>query len=365
MRPNNKQEKNRDDKATIVVVDLFCGVGGLTHGLKKAGLNVVAGIDNDSSCRYAYEVNNLAEFIEADVSEYPASEIEKLYGGAAIKILVGCAPCQTFSKQMNKYRKSIDVETDKRWNLLKSFALYIREVKPDIVSMENVPELCKYEVFEEFKQNLKDWGYSVSYQVVDCSKYGLPQKRKRLVLLASKYGDINLISPDSKHIKKRLTVWDAIADLPPIQHGQTHHNDPLHRCAGLTPINLKRIKQSVPGGTWRDWDPSLLPNCYRRDTGKTYSSVYGRMKWDAPSPTMTTQFYSFGTGRFGHPEQDRALSLREGALLQTFPKDYKFFKDSENIATGTISRHIGNAVPVDLGKIIGISINEHLAKIIK
>ena len=134
----------------------------------------------------------------------------------------------------------------------------------------------------------------------------------------------------------------------------------MHRCAGLTEINLKRIRQSKPGGTWRDWDKNLILRCHKKETGKSYGSVYGRMKWDEPSPTMTTQFYSLGTGRFGHPEQDRALSLREGALLQTFPEDYQFFQNVENMSIGTISRHIGNAVPVDLGKIIGLSIKKHL-----
>ncbi len=342
------------------VVDLFCGIGGLTHGLEKAGFNVVAGIDNDPSCRFAYEANNKAEFIKADVSEYSPLDVKNLYEDADIKILVGCAPCQTFSTHANKYRKRIDTETDVRWNLLKSFAKYVKEVEPDIVSMENVPALQKFDIFLEFKQSLEDAGYSVSHQVVDCAKYGLPQKRRRLVLLASKLGDIRLISSDSEHVKDKRTVRDAIGGLPSIRSGQSDKTDPLHRSAGLSDINLKRVRQSKPGGTWRDWDKELLPDCYRKESGQTFSSVYGRMRWDEPSPTITTQFYSFGTGRYGHPKQDRALSLREGALLQTFPEDYKFFENEDVMPIATISRHIGNAVPVDLGKIIGISINEHL-----
>ena len=179
--------------------------------------------------------------------------------------------------------------------------------------------------------------------------------------MASKHGDIQLIPETS--IEKKLTVRDVLSGLPVISQGQIDESDPLHRSAGLTEINLKRIKQSKPGGTWRDWDESLLPECYKKPSGKSFGSVYGRMEWDKPSPTVTTQFYSFGTGRYGHPEQDRAISLREGALLQTFPRDYKFFEDVNNVSIGTISRHIGNAVPVDLGKIIGMSINEHLENI--
>lgn len=349
----------------VAVVDLFCGVGGLTHGLSKAGLKVVAGIDNDPSCQYAYEANNKAKFIKADVSEYPASKIKSLYNDADIKILVGCAPCQTFSAQVNKYRKNKDMTTDSRWNLLRSFSEYIRKIKPEIVSMENVPDLRRYEIFSEFVQELESWGYSVTYQVIDCDKYGLPQKRRRLVLLASKLGDIEIAKPNPKYINNKKTVREALKDLPPIKHGQSDSKDPLHRSAGLTPINAERIKQSKPGGTWHDWDKSLLTNCHKKDSGKDFTSVYGRMKWDEPAPTITTQFFYIGAGRYGHPEQDRAISLREGALLQTFPKSYKFFLNPGDMALATISRHIGNAVPVDLGKIIGASIKKHLKKVQK
>lgn len=349
----------------IVAVDLFCGVGGLTQGLQKAGIKVVAGIDNDESCKYAYEKNNLAQFIKADISKYPANEIKKFFRGAKIKILVGCAPCQTFSPQARKYRKYKDLTQDSRWTLLNFFAGYVNVLQPDIVSMENVAELEKFDIFRNFVATLKSLNYNVSYTIINCADYGLPQNRRRLVLLASKLAPIKLIPKANKYIKKYRTVKDAIGDLPAINNGEVLSTDPLHRSSRLTPINLKRIKCSKPGGTWRDWPIDLLPNCYKRNTGKSFTSVYGRMKWDAPSPTITTQFLSIGTGRFGHPDQDRALSLREGALLQTFPKKYEFFKRGDKVSLRTISRHIGNAVPVDLGKIIGISINEHLKKVEK
>lgn len=339
------------------MVDLFCGIGGLTCGLKKAGLNVVAGIDFDGTCCFAYEKNNKAKFIHADISNLEAEDINKLWEGADVRVLVGCAPCQTFSKQSNKYRARIDKRTDVRWNLLKRFAHFIEELSPNIVSMENVPELEKFDVFSEFVGRVKDCGYHVSYKIVDCSEYGLPQKRKRLVFLASRYGNINF--PAAEGFSKK-TLADAIRGLPVLKHGQICSNDSLHRCAGLAPINLKRIQQSVPGGSWRDWDKSLLPKCYRRKSGKTYGSVYGRMSWDKPSSTITTQFYAYGSGRHGHPDQDRALSLREGALLQTFPANYCFFKNDENLSISTIARHIGNAVPVELGKIIGNTILSHI-----
>ena len=146
---------------SVVVVDLFCGVGGLTCGLKKAGLDVVAGIDNDATCRYAYEKNNHTKFIEADVSKLPSSDVDNMFGKADIKVLVGCAPCQRFSQHANKYRKNIDTKTDIRWNLLRSFAQYIEDIKPDIVSMENVPELRRYNIFEDFLEKLDELGYSL------------------------------------------------------------------------------------------------------------------------------------------------------------------------------------------------------------
>lgn len=346
----------------IEVVDLFCGVGGLTCGLRKAGLNVVAGIDNDSSCRYAYETNNHAKFVEADVTTLTSDEVVSLYSNkkSVTKILVGCAPCQTFSSQAHKYMERIDKKTDKRWNLLRSFEKYVNDISPTVVSMENVPELRRYDVFEDFVNKLEFNGYNVSYKVVDCSKYGMPQRRRRLVLLASRLGEIKLI--DESEIKIKRNVKDAIGNLPALRQGESDKNDPLHKCAGLSELNLKRIKQSRPGGTWSEWDSELLPNCYKKASGKTYRSVYGRMEWGKPSPTITTQFYSYGSGRYGHPDQDRALSLREGALLQTFPRDYRFYDESKNVNMGTISRHIGNAVPVDLGKIIGVSILRHMEK---
>ncbi|MDR1696490.1 MAG: DNA cytosine methyltransferase [Endomicrobium sp.] len=337
------------------VIDLFCGVGGLTYGLKEAGLNVVAGIDNDPSCEYAYVENNRSNFICADISRYSSEEINSLYGNVETKILVGCAPCQTFSKQTKKYKNRI---YDKKWKLLTFFSQHIENIQPAVVSMENVPQLRKYGIFKNFVRKLKELKYNVSYSVVDCSKYGMPQNRKRLVLLASKFGDIAIVPPAEK-VKKR-TVRDVIGNLPAINSGETNEKDPLHRSAQLSDKNLLRIRQSIQGGTWRDWDKELILDCHKKGSGQTYSSVYGRMKWDKPSSTITTQFYSLGTGRFGHPEQDRALSLREGALLQTFPKEYKFFENTDTMTIRTISRHIGNAVPVDLGKIIGLSIKKHL-----
>ena len=178
-------------------------------------------------------------------------------------------------------------------------------------------------------------------------------------MLASRLGPIELIDP--KHLRWRnYTVKEAIGDLPVLEAGEIDKKDPLHHASSLSALNLERIRASRPGGSWRDWDANLVADCHKRASGKTYPSVYGRMCWNEPAPTITTQFYGFGNGRFGHPEQDRAISLREGAILQSFPKSYKFKAPGEPIYIKTIGRLIGNAVPVKLGKAIGKSFIKHV-----
>lgn len=342
-------------KSEYRAIDLFCGIGGLSYGLKQAGIDVVAGVDLDESCRYAYEKNNAA-FINKSVSDVSPAELAGLYGESSIKILVGCAPCQTFSKHTQKVR---DRESSEKWRLLDDFAAKIEQLQPEVVSMENVPQLRKHDVFRDFLKSLERAGYAVSYSVVYCPNYGIPQRRSRLVLLASRLGKIELI-PKTHEPKRYRTARQAIGFLEKIEAGAVSKKDRLHRASILTDVNLRRIRQSRPGGTWKDWDQKLVVDCHKEKTGKTYSSVYGRMEWDKPSPTITTQFFAFGTGRFGHPEQDRAISLREGALLQTFPRGYKFLPPKEEVFIKQIGRHVGNAVPVLLGKVIGKSIIKHL-----
>ncbi len=338
-------------------VDLFCGIGGLTHGIQKAGINVVAGIDIDSTCKYAYEENNNAAFINKGIENITAEEINSLYPADSIKILMGCAPCQPFSNYSLRYIK--DGHKDNKWKLLYYFLNLVENTNPNIVSMENVPQLSKEVVFNDFVTKLKNLGYSVSWSIVNCANYGVPQNRKRLVLLASRFGNINIIPPIYNK-DNYLTVGDLIKALPPLEDGSVCKKDQLHRTSKLSKTNKHRIKQSIPGGTWADWDEKLRLPCHMKSTGKGYGAVYGRMEWNKPSPTITTQFYGYGNGRFGHPEQNRAISLREGALLQSFPVDYKFIDDNNPQTNKQIGIHIGNAVPVELGNAIGISIKIHL-----
>lgn len=339
------------------VVDLFCGVGGLTHGLQLAGLNVVAGIDFEESCRYAYEQNNNAIFIQRDITTVTANEVDELFPRNTVKILAGCAPCQPFSKYTKRYRK--EGYQDEKWRLLYYFGNIIEGVHPEIIAMENVPELRSTDVFLDFINKLNELNYHVWSSVVFCPDYGVPQNRKRLVLLASNLGNIRLIQPTHQP-DEYVTVRDVIGRLPEIRAGQTDVNDPLHTSTRLNNKNIHRIQASVPGGTWRDWPEELQLKCHKKDSGTSYPSVYGRMEWEKPSPTITTQFYGYGNGRFGHPEQNRAISLREGAILQSFPRDYKFINKETPINKRSLGIQIGNAVPVELGRAIGISIIEHL-----
>lgn len=340
----------------IEAVDLFCGAGGLTKGLENAGINVSLGIDIDPICAYPYEANNRAKFLLKSVDQVEAKELFTKKKG--YRLLAGCAPCQPFSK----YRQGIESKSDKRWKLLYEFRRLINQTLPDFVTMENVPRLQEEKVFRDFVLSLNKLGYKTSYQVVNCADYGVPQQRNRLVLLASKHGELHLIPPTHKPSKYK-TVRDVLEELDPIKAGEALEKDPLHLSASLSPINLKRIKSSKQGGTWRDWDKKLVAKCHQKATGKTYPSVYGRMSWDQPSPTITTQFFGFGNGRFGHPVQNRAISIREGAILQSFPKGYKFIKKGEEIQIKHLGRLIGNAVPVRLGEVIGRSIKQHIKEI--
>lgn len=339
-------------------IDLFCGIGGLSYGLKKAGIPVLAGVDLDASCQFAYEQNVQAEFVLKDISKVQGKEINEKYwsGNNQVKILAGCAPCQPFSTHSNKVKNK---KQTKRWRLIKEFKRLVEETNPDIVTMENVANLANQRIFKDFVAFLEQKGYFVSYSNVYCPDYGIPQKRRRLVLFASKYGVISLI-PKTHSEEKYVTLRQAIEHLPPVEAGEICESDPLHRTTKLADINLRRIKASRPNGTWLDWNEDLQLACHKKKTGKTYKAVYGRMSWDEPSSTITTQFYNYGTGRFGHPTQNRALTIREAAILQTFPEDYKFYKTEKDIFIKRFGVHIGNAVPVELGVVIGKSILNHL-----
>lgn len=340
---------------TFSVLDLFCGVGGLTHGFVKEGFNVIGGIDFDLSCKYAFEKNNNAPFHYRDLTVMHSREINDLFP-TENRILIGCAPCQAFS-QYNRLKESND-----KWKLLYSFGRIIDEIKPEIISMENVPQLANYDdgkVFKDFLAVLSRNGYHITYSVVNAQEYGVPQRRKRLILVASKFGTV--VFTAKTHVEKYVTVRQAIGHLPAIEDGFMNSKDPLHRSRKLSDLNKKRIQATPDGGSWKDWDDDLRLTCHKSEKGKSFGSVYGRMRWDDVSPTLTTQCTGLGNGRYGHPSQDRAISLREAAILQSFPENYDFLDPDRPMSTPNIERQIGNAVPVLLGKAIARTIKEHLS----
>ena len=329
------------------VVDLFCGIGALSHGLKLAGFKILAGYDIDARCKFAFEENNNARFFARDVSKLTAWEVASHYSEDRVSVLAGCAPCQPFSSYKRRYSE------DPKWELVTTFGELAAAVQPDFVTMENVPSLVKYKdgrIFDAFCSALKNVGYHVNWSIVKCELFGIPQRRHRLVLIASKHVMMESLNP---HGTRMRTVRQALGGLKSIEAGQPNLDDCLHISASLKDINLSRIRASKPGGTWRDWPKDLRAKCHTRKSGKTYSGVYGRMSWDAPSPTITTQCYGFGNGRFGHPEQDRAISLREAAILQTFPSDYVFLPPGEKPVFSELGRWIGNAVPVSIAEKVG------------
>jgi len=347
----------------LSAIDLFCGIGGLSYGLREEGIDILAGIDIDKDCEYAFEKNVGADFLKRSVTGVQGSELSALYPDGAIKVLVGCAPCQPFSQYTNYGKKNRRKTTpkSKQWVLLREFKRLILELKPEIVSMENVPQLEHYKVYDDFKATLEDNGYHVSVKKVFCPEYGIPQTRTRLVMLASKLGPIDLIAPTHEQ-DAYITVKDAIGELPRVEAGQASSTDTFHRARKLDAMNMDRIRHSKPGGTWNDWPEGLRLDCHKKESGASYQSVYGRMKWDEPGPTMTTHCCGLGNGRFGHPEQDRAITLREAALLQTFPQTYVFEPEGKPLTQKVLCKQIGNAVPVKLGAVIGRSIKEHVKK---
>lgn len=242
------------------VIDLFCGIGGLTHGLINAGMNVIAGFDIDPTCQYTYEHNNHCDYHIRNIRDVQAPELEGLYNHDAIRVLVGCAPCQPFSQM--RFKLGDANAKDEKYNLLLEFGRLIEEMHPTVVSMENVPQIRESNVFQEFIDILIQNGYFYDSRVIYCPDYGIAQSRRRFVLVGSLLGPINIIQPT--HRRENVHVRDYIGGLPPIGAGEVDEHDPLHRSAILSELNLRRIRASVPGGTWRDWPEELRCNCHKK-----------------------------------------------------------------------------------------------------
>jgi len=346
-------------ESPVSAIDIFCGAGGLTHGLMQAGIKVEAGIDLDEQMEHAFVNNNPGvDFLPWDVARKNYTSIEKLFDSDKHRLLAGCAPCQPFSKLTN------GVKEHRAWDLLDNFGRFVAGILPELVTMENVPELADRGrvVFDRFVRTLQKHDYHVAWCVVQCPEYGIPQSRKRLVLLASRLGEIEIPEGCYRYPSLWRTVRQTIAKLPPLESGEEDPDDPMHGASQLSPLNLKRIRATKhDGGTRHDWPDALILDCHRKKSGESYFSIYGRMWWDQPAPTMTTLCTGLGNGRFGHPEQDRAITLREAALFQSFPRSYEFWPSDERLNRKAVGRMIGNAVPPKLAKALGCAIMEHVA----
>lgn len=342
------------------VVDLFCGIGGLSYGFKKEGFQINGGIDTDATCEYAFEANVGAPFLAKDIRKLSGSEVSGLLAadGCDYRVLIGCAPCAPFSIYTGRYQKKSRRDASNKWQLLREFSRLALATRPDVISMENVPRLQRHPIFDRFVSDLKKSGYTVTYYHVRADYYGVPQRRSRLVLFASMFGEVEILA--ETHRDNPITVRQAIGDLPRIKAGVAGSADRLHVSRGLTQRNLLRLRLTSEGGSWRDWPKHLRLACHKRSTGKSFRSVYGRMRWNSVGPVITTECLGIGNGRFGHPEQDRAISIREAALLQTFPRKFKFVPPRSPIVGLHLARQIGNAVPVRLAQIIARSIKRHL-----
>jgi DNA (cytosine-5)-methyltransferase 1 len=330
-------------KRGIVAADLFCGVGGLTRGLADSGINVLKGYDFDGAAKETYEKNNVGStFFEIDVSKLNGKEILKgINRKKNYFLLAGCAPCQPFSliNQSNK-------EEGDRKDLLLQFGRLIKETAPDFIFMENVPGLMNgrgKHIFKKFISILEKEKYHYDYGVLNTMNYGVPQRRRRLVLVASKFSEIKI--PEGS--KKIVKLKDVLKKYPILKAGEKNNEFLNHDARGVSDLNLKRLKL-IPknGGSRTDLPNELILECHKKHKG--HADVYGRMNFEDVSPTLTCKCTCISNGRFGHPTQNRAISVREAAAIQTFPDDYEFFGNM-----GQNTKWVGNAVPVKFAGVFG------------
>lgn len=343
-------------KSKIKAVDFFCGGGGMSYGMQKAGIEIIAGIDFEEKCRATYEANiKNAKFINANIFELKERNLKKIL---SLKrndddlILIGCSPCQFWSIINTDKKKS-----EKSKNLLLEFERFVKYFMPGYVVVENVPGVLRQKKesgLESFIKWLEESKYIVHFNIHNTADYGVPQNRKRFTLIASRISDKEIEPIKST---KKLNVIDVLGvknGFPKIKAGHKDNTEFKHSVPNIKDITLKRIKKVKKNGgnrlAFAD-DPSLQLECFKgRDN--SFKDTFGRLWWNKPSPTITTKFFSVSNGRFVHPEENRALSIREGATLQSFPKNYIFKETS----FGNLARLIGNAVPPEYAKRIGFAI---------
>jgi DNA (cytosine-5)-methyltransferase 1 len=320
------------------VFDFFSGCGGTSQGFADAGLHIAGALDQDEDSTATFKGNfRHVTVMTRDIRDVAIDEVEGLTRGEGIRLFAGCAPCQPFSRQ-NKNRTS----WDPRRNLLQEFQRFVTALLPELIVIENVPGMQSPTTngpLRVFLRELTRQGYDFDLGILRALEYGVPQERRRLVVVASRLAVPEL--PRPTHVTSRRgarTVRSVIGHLRPIDDGGVDLRDPDHAAMRLSETNKVRIRATPEGGDRRDWERNLLPDCHLVHGGHT--DAYGRMWWDRPASGLTTRCLSYSNGRFGHPEQDRAISLREAALIQTFPPNFRF-----NGSLTSKGRQVGNAVP--------------------
>jgi len=319
----------------LTAVDLFSGCGGLSTGLKKAGFGVLGAVDNDPTSVATFRANHPEVRIwRRDITLLSAPAVRRELGlrPGRLDLLAGCPPCQAFS--VLRTRNGGHVVRHKDKDLLFQFLRFVKALKPKVVMLENVPGLAADKRMVRFCAKLARLGYESEFRVLDAAQYGVPQRRRRMILLASRRNSVEFAA----QWHTRLTVRDAIDGLP--EPGDS--GDPIHDLPETRSERMKdRIRNTPPdGGSRAAWPKKLRLKCHDECTG--FKDVYGRMAWDEVAPTITTGCFNPSKGRFLHPVQDRAITLREAALLQGFPKRYKFPKTAGKCA---VAMMIGNALP--------------------
>lgn len=341
-------------KNQTTAIDLFCGAGGLTLGLKQAGFKVLAGVEINPVAARTFRTNHSdVELYDKDIRHIDPNEVLKKanLSPGDLSLLAGCPPCQGFSTQ--RTRNQTNAIFDPRNDLIFEFLRFIKVMLPKTVMLENVPALAKNWRIDKIKTELSNLGYHInekSVSIHNAADYGVPQRRRRLLLKASRFGYI----PDAPKISKKVTVQDAISNLRPAGLS----GDTLHDLGEQRSEKVKKIISLVPkdGGSRTDLPIEYWLNCHKKNPGG-YKDVYGRMKWGDVSPTITGGCHNPSKGRFIHPEYDRAITLREAALLQTFPNDYQFSLEKGKDAAALM---IGNALPPQFIKIHALEYIKHI-----
>ncbi len=337
------------NKSEYFAIDLFSGCGGLSEGLRKAGFNVIAAFDNDKDSVATYRLNHQkTKVFEQDIRNIKIAEIRKLLNNKPLHLLAGCPPCQGFSsvRRLNKKQS----KRDNRNNLVLEYLRFVKGLKPLTIMMENVPGLVNYNLFKYVVRELRKLGYNPKFRSVNLHEYGVPQRRKRLVVVGSLLGEIDIVNPTGE----KITVRDTIGRMESI----TKTQDPIHRIvASHTPEVMNRIK-AIPknGGSRTDLPKKFQLQCHKK-TKVGFNDIYGRLRWDDYSSTITGGCLNPSKGRFLHPQQNRALTAREASLLQTFSLKYKF---PVGISKTSISLLIGNALPPKFSYIQSANILHHL-----